>query len=492
MSRHLSWRKALAVPAAIALALGGAVLTAAPASAAEAGLTVTAPAQNSTVDSRTVTVTGSVLGGSTVIVYAADGTTPLARTNVGGSFGQPIDYSVQLPTYADDAAVAQNIKVGGLFGGSGIPQVGVDFSLPAVAPAFAVTSPTEGQALDSRTVTFTGTGTDGSTVNVLDTNGDRVPGTTAAVVTNGQWTTTGTYADDAAVAQTVNVNQVTGGAGRGEATVNFTLPAAVPAQTFSVTSPTEGQALDSRTVTFTGTGTDGSTVNVLDTNGDRVPGTTAAVVTNGQWTTTGTYADDAAVAQTVNVNQVTGGAGRGEQTVNFTLPTNTVLGAPSITSPTEGETVVGDVVTFTGTGEPGAYIGLLTVPTAALDEVSANARAAAEPADPADEILVDENGQWSVTLAFAPNAYTTVAIQSTVPAPTEVDQISAPSEPVSFTLAAAPAAAAPGAATPPAANAGNTLASTGVDGTAFLGLSALLMLGGAALLVVRKRRAQLS
>ena len=384
------------MPAAIALALGGAVLTAAPASAAEAGLTVTAPAQNSTVDSRTVTVTGSVFGGSTVIVYAADGTTPLARTNVGGSFGQPIDYSVQLPTYADDAAVAQNIKVGGLFGGSGIPQVGVDFSLPAVAPAFAVTSPTEGQALDSRTVTFTGTGTDGSTVNVLDTNGDRVPGTTAAVVTNGQWTTTGTYADDAAVAQTVNVNQVTGGAGRGEATVNFTLPA------------------------------------------------------------------------------------------------NTVLGAPSITSPTEGETVVGDVVTFTGTGEPGAYIGLLTVPTAALDEVSANARAAAEPADPADEILVDENGQWSVTLAFAPNAYTTVAIQSTVPAPTEVDQISAPSEPVSFTLAAAPAAAAPGAATPPAANAGNTLASTGVDGTAFLGLSALLMLGGAALLVVRKRRAQLS
>ncbi len=396
LSRHLSWRKALAVPAAIALALGGAVLTAAPASAAEAGLTVTAPAQNSTVDSRTVTVTGSVFGGSTVIVYAADGTTPLARTNVGGSFGQPIDYSVKLPTYADDATVAQNIKVGGLFGGSGIPQVPVDFSLPAVAPVF------------------------------------------------------------------------------------------------SVTSPTEGQELDSRTVTFTGTGTDGSTVNVLDTNGDRVPGTTAAAVVNGQWTTTGTYADDAAVAQTVNVNQVTGGAGRGEETVNFTLPANTVLGAPSITGPTEGQTIVGDRVTFTGTGEPGAYIGLLTVPTAALDEVSANARAAAEPADPADDILVDENGQWSVTLAFAPNAYTTVAIQSTVPAPTEADQISAPSEPVSFTLAAAPAAVAPGAATPPAANAGNSLASTGVDGTAFLGLSALLMLGGAALLVVRKRRAQLS
>ncbi|PNW09060.1 hypothetical protein C1632_08170 [Microbacterium testaceum] len=322
MSRRPFWRKALTVPAAIALALGGVALTAAPASAAEAGLTVTSPIDGSTVDSRTVTVQGSVFGGSTVIVYDQSGNNVLARSNVGGSFGQPTPYSLTLPAYADDAPVAQTIVVGGLYGGSGIPQQSVSFALPAAAPVgnFTVTAPTNGQTVDSRTVTFTGTGTDGSTVNVLDANGNRIPGTTAAVVVNGQWSTTGTYPADAPVAQTITANQVTGGAGRGEQTVSFTLPAVTPVGNFTVTAPTNGQTVDSRTVTFTGTGTDGSTVNVLDANGNRIPGTTAAVVVNGQWSTTGTYPADAPVAQTISANQVTGGAGRGEQTVSFTLP----------------------------------------------------------------------------------------------------------------------------------------------------------------------------
>jgi len=379
------------VPAALALALGGAVLTAAPASAAEAGLTVTAPAQNSTLESRDVTVTGSVFGGSTVIVYAADGTTPLARTNVGGTFGEPIDYSVQLPAYADDAPRAQSIKVGGLFGASGIPQVPVDFTLPTVAPVFSVTSPTEGETVDSRTVVFVGTGTDGSTVNVLDAAGDRVPGTIAAVVTDGVWTTTGTYSADAPLGQTVNVNQVTGGAGRGEATVNFQLPAAV------------------------------------------------------------------------------------------------LLAAPVITSPTEGQTVLGGQVTITGTGIAGDYIGVFVVPTRLLQESDPNRRAAAAeaaaPADPSDDIPVGADGTWSVTVALAPDAYTVIAFQADDP--TGAGSVSAPSAPVNFILAAAPAAVAPG--TTPTAS-GTTLAATGVDTNAFLGLGSLLALGGAALLIVRKRR----
>ena len=222
-----SWRKGIALPAIVTIALGGVLLAANPASAAPAGLTVVTPEAGSTVDSRTVTVSGSVFGGSTVIVYDAEGDDVLARTNPGGSFGQPTSYSLTLPTFADDASVEQTIVVGGLYGGSGIPRQPVTFNLPAVAPAFnfAVTTPTEGQALDSREVTFTGTGTNGSTVNVLTPEGNRVPGTTAAVVRNGQWATTGTYANDADVNQTVNVNQVTGGAGRGQATVNFTIPA---------------------------------------------------------------------------------------------------------------------------------------------------------------------------------------------------------------------------------------------------------------------------
>ncbi len=464
------------------------MLTAAPASAAPAGLTVTAPEQGSTVDSRTVTVTGSVFGGSTVIAYDLDGDV-LARTNPGGTFGQPTNYSLTLPVYAEDAAVQQSIRVGGLYGGSGIPQISVDFNLP-VAYNFTVTSPVQGEVRDSRTVTFTGTGTNGSTVNVLGADGNRVPGTSAAVVSNGTWTTTGTYSDDAAVSQTVTANQTTGGAGRGSQTVSFSLPAVAPVGNFTVTSPEEGETVASRTVTFTGTGTNGSTVNVLDTDGNRLPGTAAAVVSNGTWSVTATYADDAAIDQTVSINQVTGGAGRGEGTVNFKLPASTLLPAPVITSPTEGQQVVGSQVTFEGTGIPGAYIGLVVVNTAAFEaaQSSDSMSAAAEPtpADPAADIIVGADGRWSVTLALVPENYTAIAIQSTVANPTDLDQISAPSEPVSFSLVAA------GAITPAGNNGtGSSLASTGVETAGVIGFGALMLLGGAALVLARKRRAQI-
>ncbi len=493
------------MPAALALALGGVAVATTSASAAPAGLTITSPVEGSTVDSRTVTITGSVYGGSTVIVYAADGTTELERTNPGGSLGEPTPYTVTLPAYASDASTAQTVRVGGIYGASGIPQVTLNFSLPEVAPVFSVTSPTNGQTVDSRTVTFTGIGTNGSTVNVLDTDGNRVTGTTAAVVVDGAWSTTGTYAADAVVSQTVNVNQVTGGAGRGNATVTFTLPAAVPVSNFSVTSPTNGQTVDSRTVTFTGTGTNGSTVNVLDTDGNRVTGTTAAVVVDGAWSTTGTYAADAVVSQTVNVNQVTGGAGRGNATVTFTLPAAApvepiTLDAPTITSPTEGEVVTGDQVTFEGTGTLEAFIGLVVAPTDLLADLATEQplTPAAAPENPADPIPVGADGTWSVTLALEPGEYAAVAIQSATEAPTDASEISEPSEPVTFTLEAAAAPTAPagtpgaGGATPVTVNPTtrpSALASTGSDDvSAFVGLGALLALTGTALVFGARRR----
>lgn len=58
MTPPLSWKRLLAVPAALALALGGAVLTAAPASAAVGDdLVVTSPGSPSTQTSLTFPVT---------------------------------------------------------------------------------------------------------------------------------------------------------------------------------------------------------------------------------------------------------------------------------------------------------------------------------------------------------------------------------------------------------------------------------------------------
>jgi len=305
-----SWRRAVAVPAVLTLALGGALLSTTAAQAVASDLDVTSPTAASTTESRLVTVAGTAIADAHVIIKDTnDDGEILARTttNGDGAFSTTIQY-------ADDADVAQTIFVDGEKGFSGFdPTVTRSFTLPAVAPAeaFSVTAPTAGQQLGSRDVTFSGTGISGSTVYVLDTNGDRLPGTTAVAVVNGQWSLDYTYPETVDRNQSVRVTQVTGGSGTGDTTVAFVLP---EGQTLVVETPAEGTTTATRTVTFSGTGNSGSTVNVLDADGNRLPGTTAVVVVDGQWSLDYTYGDDAAVAQTVRVTQVTGGAGSGDVT----------------------------------------------------------------------------------------------------------------------------------------------------------------------------------
>jgi hypothetical protein len=288
------------------------------------GLTITSPIDGSTVDSREVTVEGSVFGTSNVIVYAADGTTVLANQTVPGDFA-PKPFSITLPVFADDANISQRIVVGGSFLGSTITPVNVNFSLPAVASVFAVVTPTEGQQLDSRTVTVTGTGIPTASVNVLNADGSRFAPQTL-VASDGTWNATGTFAADADVNQVLRVTQVQGGAGRGDVSINVTLPASV--FTLVVDSPADDAVVDSRTVTFTGTGTPGGTVNVLTADGNRFA-PVAVVGNDGRWSATGTFAADADVAQTLRVTQVVGGAGRGDFNVAITLPAAAVAVDPT-------------------------------------------------------------------------------------------------------------------------------------------------------------------
>ncbi|WP_183042470.1 hypothetical protein, partial [Microbacterium sp. AG1240] len=309
-----TWKKMAAVAAVIALSSAGALLGTSAAQAAPADLSVTSPTSGQTVDSRTVTFTGKGTNGSRINVLDANGDRipgTGSTTVVNGT------WSTQ-GTYAADAPVAQTVYVNQLTGFSGDGEISVSFSLPAPKPVFSVTSPKSGETVDSRTITFTGTGENGSFVNVLDENGDRITGTGSAVVSNGVWSTTGTYPADAPVAQTITAFQTTGFSGNGEISVSFSLPA--PKPVFSVTSPKSGETVDSRTITFTGTGENGSFVNVLDENGDRIPGTGSAVVSNGVWSTTGTYPADAPVAQTITAFQTTGFSGNGEISVSFSLP----------------------------------------------------------------------------------------------------------------------------------------------------------------------------
>lgn len=125
---------------------------------------------------------------------------------------------------------------------------------------FAVTSPTPGQVLDTRTVVFSGTGVDGATVTVTDAEGAAVPGTAPVTVEGGAWTTTGTFPSSVGGEQTVTVTH-TDGSQTSVSSVTFTLPDVAKLPAPVITSPAADAALVGSTVTFAGSGTPG--VNVV-------------------------------------------------------------------------------------------------------------------------------------------------------------------------------------------------------------------------------------
>lgn len=88
MTRPLSWKRLLAVPATLALALGGALLTAGPASAAPGdNLVVTSPAATSTQTSLAFAVTGTASDGAVITVTDGTGVTVGSSiAAVGGAF----------------------------------------------------------------------------------------------------------------------------------------------------------------------------------------------------------------------------------------------------------------------------------------------------------------------------------------------------------------------------------------------------------------------
>jgi hypothetical protein len=500
--RPLSWRKALALPAVLSLALGGALVAAAPASAAPTDLVVTAPLSGATLDSRVVVFSGSGTEDSVITIVDAEGTALAGTAPVtvdGGAW-------TTTATFPDAADVAQSVTVLQTTAGAPDGEAPVNFALPAAEPApveFTVTAPLGGTTVATRDVLFEGTGSDGSTVSIVDATATVLA--EDVLVVDGAWSTTVTFAADAPVDQTVTITQTTGEVTDGEETITIELPAAVEVPgpgdgdnaEFEITSPEEGADVDSFVVTISGTGTSGSTVELLDGATDApLPVDGPIVVVDGEWTATVTYPDDAFYIQDVYATQTTEGEISGEYYTYFFLPFE-MFDAPTITSPAQDETVVGDQVTFTGTGEPGTSVLLFIIPTALLEELEesleeelatadSRAVAAAEPSDPEDPILVAEDGTWTVTLALEPDDYTAAAIL--IDDPESGFPVSEPSAEVSFSLVAAVAVDGPGAGD--GDGDGEGLAVTGSESTGFLGLAAALLLAGAVLMVANRRIAR--
>ncbi len=182
-------------------------------------------------------------------------------------------------------------------------------------------------------------------MNTLDADGDRVA-PQVLVGADGTWTTTGTFSNSAAVVQKLSVNQVGGAQGQGTVDFTITLPAASTPVTTPLTlvTPKDGSTVASRTVTFSGKGTPGDAIAVVDADGDVVAPPTL-VQADGTWTTTGTFSDSAATEQELTVGEVDSDA-TVVDTIDF-----------SITLPAVGTS------TAPGTGTtPGASTGTGTTP----------------------------------------------------------------------------------------------------------------------------------
>ena len=468
MSRISSWRKALSLPVVISLALGGALLTAGPASAA------TEPVPST---SETATPTESPA--------PAESPTPTESEPSASS---------DAPAPADDAPPVTDEPT---VPGEDAPAAPSAAAAPA--PAFEVLTPEMGDVFTTQTITFSGVGESGTLVDIaakdwnyfeLEPFAEDVP------VVDGAWSVTLDLPLVESVAVAISSTQQTDGADT-VVEFNITLPSQAELWGLKMLTPTPMQQFDTRTVTISGvTETDVELrLTVFTAAGESSPIT----VTGGAWSYTQVFPETSGRVQTVSV-VATDGFSRGSTGVTFLLPEPELFPAPVIETPTPGQALVGDVVTFSGTATPNHYIAVALLPTAfynalqnELEDIANgtgdNARLAlpegqdAAPVDPRAPILVGEDGRWSVTVAVAPGDYTAVASLVYDPNAAVPQVTSLPSAPVQFTLAATASATS---------GHGPTLAETGADTTAPLGLAAMLLLGGLALVAVRKRRAQLS
>jgi uncharacterized repeat protein (TIGR01451 family) len=348
--------------------------------------TVTSPAANATVLSRTVAFTGTGTPGSTVRVLDAGGT-PVPGTRAATVGANTVWTATG--TFPLTAPVTEHVTAEQTIGGARTGTDAVTLHLPGgPAGLFAVISPADNATSPSRTVAFTGTGTPGSTMRVLGTGGTPVSGTRAATVgANTVWTATGTFPLTAPVTEHVTAEQTTAGTTTGTDALTVHLPA--PTYPLTTTWPANGSTVASRTVAFTGTGTPGSTVRVLGAGGTPVSGTGAATVaSNGIWSTTGNFTASAPAIQHLTVEQRAGGSVQGTAALTMDLPAPAP--AFAITSPDNGAAVASRTVAISGTGSPGSIVRVLG--------------AGGTPVPGTGATTVAADGSWATSATFGATA----------------------------------------------------------------------------------------
>jgi len=356
-------------------------------------------------------------------------------------------------------------------------------ALLAAAPASAapgdpvlITSPQDATTDVERVLTVTGTGSDGATVILTDA-ADAPLGQPVVVAQGGAWSAPVTFAPDAPANQSITATQfedpLTTDAFT-EDSVTFTLADAVPVdpEELVVTSPADGDAVDSRRVEFVGTATPGAAVSA---SVDGLALGQATADENGDYVFEAVFPIGLVPENEVTVNvTAVNPDGTSATPVDIQLVLPAPIAAPVITEPAAGSTVAGGgAVTFRGTGVAGETLAIISVP----DQATATANPDIDPLSLIVSTVVAEDGSFAVSTTLPLGTYTAVAVHTETPFdPVESLALSLPSNEVTFTLVAA------------AAPAGAELANTGPTSVGLVGPAAALLLGGLLLTMAARRR----
>ena len=300
----------------------------------------------------TAPIAGAQLAGNYVLVTGT--AEPLTTVSVKLDAEAPIDIAVNgfgawdltLSPISDGPHTVRVIATDAV--GNASAAASVNFSVDATAPnAPVILNPADGAALNTGQVTITGTSEAGATVTVGLDGGAPVAAVTDAA---GNWVYT--YPALADGFHTFEVRAADAGGNQSLASsIGITIDATAPTAPV-ITAPTDGALIASGLVTVQGTAETGTTV-LVSVDGDLVDTVTA---NGGVWTSTPTLLDGVhqitATARDA-VGNVSPASAPVTLTVDATAPT-----APTITSPTQNQSINVAHPTFTGTAEDGSTVTL--------------------------------------------------------------------------------------------------------------------------------------
>ncbi|RKG83410.1 cell envelope biogenesis protein OmpA [Corallococcus exercitus] len=337
------------------------------------------PADGSTIGTDTVTVTGTSTGATSVTL-----------TYGGTDYGPiPVDasgnWSYQLPVTLPEGPNTVTAVSTDAAGNESTPATST-FTVDLTVPTVAITTPANGTSVNTDTVTVTGTTTNATSVTLTFDGASYGP---ISVDASGNWSFTlpGPLTEDTYTITAVSTN----GAGTNSATATSTFTVDLTPPTVAISTPVDGSAINTDTVTVTGTSTGATSVTLTYNGTDYGP---IPVDGAGNWT----YQLPVSLPEgSITVTAVATDAAGNESTPDDT--TFTVdLTAPEveITAPVDGTTVASGTVTVTGTS-----VGATSV-TLTFEGTDYG------------PIPVDASGNWSQALPgpLADGTYTVTAVST--------------------------------------------------------------------------------